>query len=302
MSDWLEDSDLSVDGEAEEAVATVPMLQEPYAPPVRRGRHLSPLMFYSMTHQARTDVEGLGEDFGLVEEPCGTIDKRGVERLKRFYTHPELQAYITGNKRVPQRNLVIRYDRALAARGVLEEMQLLERDEQGRYTRLLDLVPQEKVQERWSQDEIVRLRNAYAQALLKKNSGGERAYVMVQRGAELMDRLVEDTLARERLQRRQGKAPLPAAPIIDGEEPEQAADRLATALEEASALGLVPAPGTVPEPDDGETTAPDLREALSRSASRPSAAGTDAERDQSATQSMGLGEVLGGTIAIRRRK
>lgn len=292
LDGWLHDG--------EEDEASVPMLQEPRGAAIGPRGTLSPLAFYALTQQERSDLSGLGDDFGLVEEKCDTISKNGVQLLSRWYTHPEIAAYTTGDKKGPQRKMVIRYDRALAARGVLEEIQLLAVDDHGRYTPLLQLLPHERVKERWSSDDLVRRRNALLNALLRKRSDAEQAYAAIQRGEEMVDRLIDDTIARERLQRKHREAPRPAAPIVDGEEPGGNEGELGSALEQRDALVPTQGAGTVTQPDEGDATNMGLANTLNGAPQATSSVNSDDDPNPEAGQSA-LGEALGGTIGFRRR-
>lgn len=62
--------------------------------------------------------------FGLVEDKVTSISKSGVRICGQDFTSPYLVPWTTGGKALPN-NLFIRYDRALAARGVLREAELL---------------------------------------------------------------------------------------------------------------------------------------------------------------------------------
>ena len=206
----------------EEAVRNTPMFQSADMWVTGSGRHLSPLQFLAFTQEPRADLDGLSiEDFGLTEERCTRVDKRGVEAFTHFYTSGELQAYLTGDRQSPQRDTYIRYDRALAARGVLETMEFLVRDDQGQVIDRILLHRQGSPAVEASRDDIMRSRNAFVHALLKTRSNKEVAYMgLLGDGLSLADKLMADSEARRRFQKNNPPPPMPATPIVDGEDQE----------------------------------------------------------------------------------
>lgn len=183
----------------EMALDDTPMLDAPDMWVTGSGRHLSPLQFFALTNQPRADLDGLSEeDVGLVEERCTRIDKKGVERFNQFWDSPQLDPYRTGDKDGPQRLLFIRYDRALAARGVLPNMELLVRDDEGRLVDRITLYRHGSPRAQLSVDDAMRTANAYLSSMLKKRSEAEGAYVRMHNGSALAEKLRADIEARRR--------------------------------------------------------------------------------------------------------
>lgn len=67
---------------------------------------------------------GITKHFGLTEDEVTSISKRGIRICGHDYTSPYLAPWTTGGEDPPN-NLIVRYDRALAARGALREAELL---------------------------------------------------------------------------------------------------------------------------------------------------------------------------------
>lgn len=69
-------------------------------------------------------VGAVAPHFGLAEDAVESIQKRGIRICGHDFTGPYLMPWTTGDKKAPN-NMFIRYDRALAARGTLREVELL---------------------------------------------------------------------------------------------------------------------------------------------------------------------------------
>ena len=274
-----------------EAIRRTPMFQPPASWVAGPGNHLTPLQFFAYTNEPRIDLDGFGaEDFGLVEEQCETVGKNGVELFTRFYNAPDLLPYITGDRSVPQRSLFIRYDRALAARGVLHEVQFIERDEAGRVGNRVLLTPTDHPLTPMSRDDMVRARNGYLSALLKKRSARQEDYLRLQRnGLELADRLVAQIKARQRNQARSTQPPRPAAPLFDNADGAAGNDALGAALANETPWTGPPGPATVSERSRGKNAKKAAEAVLETH--RPESSG---EHDEDT-----LAEELGGSTKLR---
>jgi hypothetical protein len=283
-------------------VADCPMFNEPYAPVSGVGRTLTPLEFFDMTFEARTGADDLGDDFGLFEEPCLTVGKDGVEIHKQKFWHPDLGEYTTGTKKVQQRFLVLRYDQALAARGVLEEVHLLEKDDQGRYDHLMVLTPNNRPEPQWSRDLLAHQINARMAALVKKRDGRQDSYTRIVGGLERQEQFAERRFAQERNQRNIRPAPTPAAPIYDGEDNEtDSYSRLSEQLAEADALvGVEKAPMVSRKPE--ETPSVSLYDSLTADPAMADAPVPAEKVEPEDKGSAGLTDLLGGPSGFRKRK
>ena len=75
-------------------------------------------------------VGSLPRHFGLAEDQVTAIQKRGIRICGQDFTGPYLFPWTTGGDEAPN-NMFVRYDRALAARGTLREVELLLENESG---------------------------------------------------------------------------------------------------------------------------------------------------------------------------
>jgi hypothetical protein len=288
------------DHQHDEEIRDTPMFQPPDSWVSGSARHLSPLQFFACTNEPRADLDGLDlEGFGLTEERCTTVEKNGVRVFNRFYSAIALQPYMTGDKSTEQRELFIRYDRALAARGVLREVEFVERNEHGiAVTRLLLRCDGPTLPE-MSPEEMYRARNGYLRSLVNDRDTAQRA-VMAMAGEGFADKLINEVKARARRQKNNRPPPAPAAPIFapGGE------DELAQALDESDASSpprsgqaqrsawMPPGrPGKVPGPA-GEDGAADSGVAGGSEVSQDSAT---AHADDELSS---LDEALGGSIGF----
>jgi len=178
----------------EEAARSTPMFEAADMWVTGSGRNLSPLQFIAFTQEPRADLDGLSiDDFGLTEERCTRVDKRGVEVFTHFYWSGELLPYVTGDRQSPQRDMYIRYDRALAARGVLKTVEFLVRDEQGKVIDGILLHRRGSPAVEASRDDIMRSRNAVVKSLLKSRSNAQVAYMgLLGDGLKFADKLMAD--------------------------------------------------------------------------------------------------------------
>lgn len=291
------------DGWVEEAVRTTPMFQPADMWVTSSGRNLSPLQFLAFTQEPRADLDGLSiEDFGLIEERCTRVDKRGVEVFTHFYTSGELLAYVTGDRQSPQRDMYIRYDRALAARGVLKTLEFVVKDEQGKVIDRILLHRRGSPAVEASRDDIMRSRNAFVNALLKTRSNKEVGYMrLLGDGVSLADKLIADGEARRRFQKNNPPPPMPATPIVDGEDREaKARENALQAALAANAWAGEAGPGSVMRPGE-EGAAPDSEpdpedsngtdDAIVSGATMPAAPQDDADANP-------LGKELGGSMGF----
>ncbi len=132
-------------GEGAEDAPTVPMFEEATHLPGHARVAFSPLQFYALSRVRRLDVDGTAEGLWLTEAPCPAVTEKGIAFFGRQFTHERIQPYINGLPNTPRRDLVIRYDRALLARGVLQEVILCERLAGGQVVERLRLRDRERV-------------------------------------------------------------------------------------------------------------------------------------------------------------
>lgn len=121
---------------------SIPMLEAPDRIPGQPDQVLSPNDYRALTDKS-LDSSMLGDAWGLTEEPIETVHKSGFRILAGEYMAAELISYTTGNKRGPRPQLFARYDRALAARGVLREVKVFEVTDGGAYHEVCIAIPRE---------------------------------------------------------------------------------------------------------------------------------------------------------------
>jgi len=152
----------------------VPMLRMPDRLPGERDQILSPIDFLALTNQAG-DPTHLGNDWGLHEVGIDTLDKDGFQLHGVEYTAVELIPYTTGDKDGARPQLVARYDRAQAARGVLREVKVLEVLEGGAYRPICIAIPREQLKhDVASRAEFLAFRREYLRVLTSKRNLTER--------------------------------------------------------------------------------------------------------------------------------
>ncbi|MFW5902146.1 MAG: tyrosine-protein phosphatase, partial [Thermodesulfobacteriota bacterium] len=159
---------------------------------------LSPTEFIAFTNQAG-DPTGLGEDWGLVEEPIDTIDKNGFWLHGVEYTAAELIPYTTGDKKGPRPQLVARYDRAHAARGVLREVKVLRVLDGGQYDPLCIAVNRDRLKhDEAGRAEFLAFRREYLRVLMAKRNLSERAVLAFEEQENEIKSFFDEQDAHER--------------------------------------------------------------------------------------------------------
>lgn len=246
--------------------------------PGRPDKVLTPLEFTALTGRSRDPVQ-LGDDFGLTEERVDTIDKNGFQIFGRKYMHAALTPYTSGDKSGPRPTLVARYDRALAARGILEEVKVLEVLDGGVYKPICLAVPREKFNsEAASRAEFFAFRREYLNVLLaKRKLAGKDILVLREQDRELKA-FFDKQRARSR-KKPKGQREVSAQPITLDDLREQPSP-IGTAIQETDASSVHENHSAAPMPPKGSA--------------RPSTSFTHVEE----TATDGLGNALGGPIGF----
>jgi hypothetical protein len=216
--------------------------ENPLTLPGRPQRNLSPLTFAAATQQLRTDVDAHDDLLWLTEDPIGAVEKEGIVLDKQWFWDQDLESLTTGRAGMPRRNLRMLYNRADLARGILREIVIGERDEQGRFCEILRCERREEALQKLDLPTFLARREEYLQHLLTSRTLAENDYLAIERGTEAITQRVHAMLARERNQRKGSKAPIAAKPIRAAEEAERRRkERERDALTEALiAAGGVP--------------------------------------------------------------
>ena len=115
----------------DDAVGTLDpdFFEDPTTFPGASSRKLSPDEVWEWAEPCGP-VGSLPRHFGLAEDPVTAIQKRGIRICGHDFTGPYLFPWTTGDGEAPN-NMFVRYDRALAARGTLREVELLLEHESG---------------------------------------------------------------------------------------------------------------------------------------------------------------------------
>lgn len=188
--------------EVDEVAARAEILFEhPNMVPERPGRRLSPREMVAATHEPRA---GQTQDslLWMTETPLNAIDKDGIDLLRRTFTGLDLLPLTTGPKNRLRRDLVMRYNRAELARGILKEIVVLERDSQGVYHELGRAQRSDVFRQDVDFSVVLRERARYIDELLEKVHLDQEAFVRLEAGTSSLEDLVGAIQARERFQRR----------------------------------------------------------------------------------------------------
>lgn len=220
--DEVEDQNTSVAPEEGEDVSEVPMLQEPRRQVGHRDAQFTPQALYALTRQERADIDPHDDGIFLVEEPIDRIDKRGIQFGGEWYWSRELMEHVTGSPDVPTPNYFIRYDRALYARGTLDEVLLYREEAGGQRRRVCRCKPREEaVGEEIDHEEFLHRRNQYLKRLQAQGSLADHEFNMLQMGLKKAEELLDQQAARRRNARNHAPEPRPAAPVDLGAEQER---------------------------------------------------------------------------------
>jgi hypothetical protein len=193
------------------AAAAEGLFEHPNMVPGHPPRHLSPRGMVEATREPRHD-QTQDELLWLTETPLVAIDKDGIDLLRKVFTGLDLLPLTTGPKTRLRRDLVLRYNRAELARGVLKEIVVLERDAQGVYTELGRATRSEVFRQDTDYSVVLRERAAYIEDLVSKVKLDAESYVRIERGTQSVEELVGAIHARERFQRRARHKPIVASP------------------------------------------------------------------------------------------
>ena len=200
-------------GEGAEDAPTVPMFEEATHLPGHARVAFSPLQFYALSRVRRLDVDGTAEGLWLTEAPCPAVTEKGIAFFGRQFTHERIQPYINGLPNTPRRDLVIRYDRALLARGVLQEVILCERLAGGQVVERLRLRDRERVLAERDVNAALRERERFLAVYRAKITAAQEAQLTLVHGQAALERFRDEQAERRQRQRREHPAPMAAKPI-----------------------------------------------------------------------------------------
>jgi hypothetical protein len=230
----------------------VPMLRRPMRLRGVAPALLSPLEHYAITRDTEREAIQLSQDWGLTEEPITTVSAEGIEVNGLMYFHPALEDYVTGRKDVPQRDLRIRFDKALAARGVLEVIHLFEFTVEQRFRLLADCEERTHALKKIDPEQFMREREQKLKVFKAMRKNQEVEYLRSEQVGDYVQQLISEQLEREKLGHRQ-KEPIPLAPVKGTSDQ----DRPKKEREEREAAAALYEAGATQNDDDGRTPSPE---------------------------------------------
>lgn len=283
----------------------VPMFRQPTQLAGRAKAGFSPLEFFSLSHAPREQTTEADDALWLTEEPCPRVSPEGISVAGRLFYDVELQPYVDTRLDVAPPNLVIRYDRALLARGVLDEVRVYRMEPDKSYREICRCKPRDQVSAEIDMNGVMRHYGQFVEVLLAKVSNAEGELFNRSHGEAALAQLRDAQAARERRRRSDKPKARVAEPIThkdrkerEREEAEQQANALANRVA-SSKKANVEEPGDAPSsaPLAAGSAAPEPSD-RARSKRIAPVAPPDAEPEL-ATGS--LASRLGGTVGIARR-
>ena len=183
------------------------LFEHPNMVPGASARGLSPREMVAATHEPREDQT---QDPGLfmVETPLNAIGKDGIQLLRKQFTGLDMLPLTTGPKNRIRRDLVMRYNRAELARGILKEIVVLERDAQGVFTELGRATRSDLFRQDTDYSVVLRERARYIQRLVESVKLDTEQFHRIESGTEALEDLASAIHARERFQRKTRQKPI----------------------------------------------------------------------------------------------
>jgi hypothetical protein len=203
--------DVDLEGLARDAAV---LFEHPNMVPGVPARGLSPREMIEATYEPRFDQTQDPHLF-MIEEPLNAIGKKGVTLLRKKFTGLDLLPLTTGSKDRLRRDLVIRYNRAQLARGVLKEIVILERDPQGVYNELARATRSDLLNQELDNSVFLRERAHYVAQLVENVRLDAEQLLRIETGTAAVEDLVGAIRARERFQRRNHPDPVVSKPRFD---------------------------------------------------------------------------------------
>jgi hypothetical protein len=177
--------------------------------PGRKDPAFSPHQFFALTQTGSETTTG--PDLWLTEEEVEVVHPKGILILGQYFYHEKLDRYVTGKTPKHKRpQVVIRYDRAMLARHVLERIDVYLKASDGVYQPLCTAELRENAMARVDHNLALAYRRRYEQILASKRTTAQEAYFGTESGAESVARLREQHAARGR--QRKATAPKPSTP------------------------------------------------------------------------------------------
>ncbi len=161
------------------------LFEEPDTFPGASTRMLSPAEALALAEPCGV-AGALSDAFGLIEAPVEAVTKRGVKVAGQFYIHEYLLPWTTGDTTI-RPDFYVRYDRALAARGVLREVELLREFPDGSRRVVAVCIRDADYADRCSYKEFREYRREALQSVIKDMERLERAYLSLEMHDEALE-------------------------------------------------------------------------------------------------------------------
>lgn len=279
-----------------EALDQMPVHGEPSYLPGRAKVKFSPLQFFALSRQTRDDVAYADDDaLWLTQEECPVVHPDGIEVHGRIYFDPGIQPYIDTRTDAAKPPLVIRYDRALLARGVLDEVRIYHIEAEGSYREVCRCAPRDGRRYEFDLNQVERQHAMFVEVLKAKLTRAEEERFTQQHGEKAAAEFLDMKAARARRQKSEKKEPIPATPITHKNRKQQEQEKEA---EHARQLAKHLAQSTPSAKAEEE----ELRAPIAASPEGPessvSASGGSLSPSDASTATETLAQRLGGTTGF----
>lgn len=170
-------------------------------------------MYFALSRVDRPEVDTDDPGLWLYEEPCPAVTPTGIALHGQQFWHPDLQGLVGVLPTAARRRLVVRYDRALLARGTLREIIVGQRNAQDRFVELARCPTRDVALATVDHNLVLRKRRAEIRMLRAKVSLAQQSIISLEHGTAALTRFRDEQAARLRRQRAHHPAPIAAAPI-----------------------------------------------------------------------------------------
>lgn len=292
--------------EIAESYAEVPMFRQPSQLPGRAKTGFSPMEFFALSRVQRDDVSAESDDaLWLTEEPCPRVAPEGIELDGRLFYDDALQPYVDTRLKISSKELRIRYDRALLARGVLDEVRVYRVEPDQSYREICRCRPRDAAHGDIDMNQVMHYHAQYVEVLLATISNAEGEVFTRNHGEVALAKFRDEQAARERRRRSDKPRARVAEPIRHKDRKEREREEVERQSNELANRVASSKKRKVEEPDDAPDAAPlavstAAPESSDRALTKVAApvAPPDADPDLP-TDSLALR--LGGTVGIAPR-
>jgi hypothetical protein len=253
----------------------------------------SPLEFVHRTQVQRQ--HRYEPELWMTERPVETVYPEGIRLQNEFYNDNLLDTYRTGGTDALRRTkLVIRYDRSLLTRGILEEVSVYRVEGDRKRTFLCVARRGGARLSGYDLNLALQEREAYEAALVEARARAQSTYLSMVHGPDHTERLEEQILARQLWPKKPRRASIRAAPQLH--DPEEVLRQIAMqeqAVERMSAEGVESHPEERAAAASHPVRTPTKRKAVQRNAS-PLASEPKVQQHGNTAAGSTLLDLLGG--------